>query len=65
MFLTHLFIFTYAFLVWLLSYTAHSVCCGMFMICRYFRPAAICLAVVTVNIDVTGIDLGKCRRAKT
>lgn len=38
---------------------------SVFMIYRYFRPATICLAVVTMNTDVTQIDLGKCRAAKT
>jgi len=42
-----------------------AVCCVTFMIYRCFRPAAICLAVVTENTDVTQADLGKCRAAKT
>jgi len=36
-----------------------------FVIYGHFRPTALCLAVVTMNINVTQIDLGKCGAAKT
>lgn len=34
------------------------------LIDRFFRPAAICLAVVRENTDVTQIDLGKMQSSQ-